>query len=65
MSADWSDAKSYLPSPGEIRQACRQIRGEWSLREQAARRADARQVWRLLVDSRSPFAPRRLPVAPL
>ncbi len=38
----------YLPSPSEIREACRKIRQEWSPRERASRRAGGRHGWRLL-----------------
>jgi hypothetical protein len=39
----------YLPSPHEIREACHQIRSEWSPGEREARRVGARIAWRVLV----------------
>jgi hypothetical protein len=39
----------YLPSPPEIREACREIRREWSPGELEARRVGARYAWRVLV----------------
>jgi hypothetical protein len=42
-------ASLYVPSPTQIREECREIRREWSIRERVFRRTDGRKVWRLIV----------------
>ncbi|HUE16851.1 MAG TPA: hypothetical protein VMR25_21925 [Planctomycetaceae bacterium] len=49
----------YVPSLGQIREQCRQIRREWSTQERASRRADGSQVWRLLVSPHPQFDRKR------
>jgi hypothetical protein len=45
----------YLPSPREIREACRQIRKEWSTTKRESRRVNGRHGWTPMVLSRPVF----------
>ena len=40
---------AYLPTHNQIRDECRAIRQEWSVRERASRRADGGRAWHVLV----------------
>lgn len=50
----------HLPSPGEIREACRQIRKEWSSTKRESRRVGGSRGWTPMVLSRPVFDRRTL-----
>jgi hypothetical protein len=49
MIAQTEVTVAYLPSVNEIREGCKAIRREWSVRERESRRADGGKAWHVLV----------------
>ena len=49
MIAQAEFTATYLPTLSQIRDECKAIRQEWSVRERKSRRADGGKAWQVLV----------------